>query len=206
MSYNWSVPEKRKEFEPVPAGNYPARCYSIVDLGSQETNFDGIKALKRQVRVFWELPTKKKVFKEGEEAKPCVVSSRYTLSFNAKSNLRHVIESWIGRKLTDKEVYDGSWKLPDLLGLPCLVTVGNEEGKDGNTYARVMAVAPMVEGMQCPPQVNATKWFFMGHKAPFTVDAEAFATLSPFIKDTIVKSPEYQSVDGGLEEFLDAVA
>ena len=46
------------EYEKCPPCNAPSRIYMVIDIGTQETEFEGVKHMRRQVRINWELPTK----------------------------------------------------------------------------------------------------------------------------------------------------
>ena len=44
-------------YEPIPSGSYPARCYSMIHLGTIEENILGTVKKLNKVRITWELPT-----------------------------------------------------------------------------------------------------------------------------------------------------
>ena len=50
----------------IPAGTYQARCFRIVDIGTQHTQYEGEEQIRRQLVMSWELPTK--IIEEGEWA------------------------------------------------------------------------------------------------------------------------------------------
>ena len=43
-----------KDFEQAPAGSHVARCIKIIDLGTQESEYQGVKTIKNQILVSWE--------------------------------------------------------------------------------------------------------------------------------------------------------
>jgi len=51
-------------YEPVEAGTYAARCYSMVYMGTIDEKFQGQEKTQKKVRLTFELPTELKVFKE----------------------------------------------------------------------------------------------------------------------------------------------
>jgi len=75
-------------FEPIEAGSYPARCYSMIHIGTIKENFQGDEKTMNKVRITWELPTELKVFKEENGEQPHVVSKEFTLSLHEKATLR----------------------------------------------------------------------------------------------------------------------
>lgn len=194
-NYQWEAPVSDSKVYPiVAAGNYVGRLYSIVDLGTQHFEYDTGPKDERKMEFTFELPTETTVFKEGEEPKPFVVSARYTLSFHEKANLTKLLKSWQGKSPTGDELRSGSWKLPDLLGLPALVSViHSEPNSKGKVYANISSVTPLVKGMECPAQVNPTVWFFLGYQGRAEdLDNKTYDELRPFVKEMIAKSPEFQ--------------
>ena len=61
-----------KTFAPVEAGNYVARCYSMVHIGTISDEYKGEKKEASKVRLTFELPTETKVFKEENGEQPYV--------------------------------------------------------------------------------------------------------------------------------------
>jgi hypothetical protein len=53
-----------KPRELIPAGNYVARCYQMIHIGSVTENIMGEEKQLNKVRIGWELPTELRVFKE----------------------------------------------------------------------------------------------------------------------------------------------
>ena len=83
--------------EPIPAGNYIARCYQMIEIGTVKETILGKDRISPKVRIGWELPTELKVFKEENGEQPCVISKEYTLSMAEKANLRIALKSWRGK-------------------------------------------------------------------------------------------------------------
>ena len=77
-----------KSFSPVDAGNYVARCYSMIQIGTIPEEYKGEKKEANKVRLTFELPTETKVFKEENGEQPYVVSKEFTLSLHEKASLR----------------------------------------------------------------------------------------------------------------------
>jgi len=57
-------------YEPVPAGTYIARCFSMVHIGTVMETFQGESKLQNKVRLTWELPLELKVFNEERGEQP----------------------------------------------------------------------------------------------------------------------------------------
>lgn len=146
-----------------PAGSHVARCISVIDLGTQDTPFGE----SHKVRITWELPEEKAVFKEEKGEQPFVLSKDYTLSLYEKANLRHDLESWRGRAFTEQELR--GFDISKLLGAPCLLSVIHKTSDKGKTYANISSVSAMPKGMQCPEQYNPTVEYSieMGHNSRY---------------------------------------
>ena len=43
------------DFKQVPAGLHLARCYRIIDIGTQRSEYDGVEKKQRKISLFWEL-------------------------------------------------------------------------------------------------------------------------------------------------------
>lgn len=176
------------DFEPVPAGTYPARCYSMVHIGTIVEQFKGESKTINKVRLSWELPTELKVFKEENGEQPMVISKDYTLSMHEKSNLRKDLESWRGKGFTEEEseVFD----ITNLLGVECQISIIHKKTKAGKTYANISAISTLMKGTSCPEQVNKT--FEFNYNQPFMQDE--FDSLPDWLKDKMKTSQEYKAI------------
>jgi hypothetical protein len=172
-------------FEPIPAGSYAARCYSMIHIGTNEETILGTVKRLNKVRITWELPTETKVFKEKNGEQPYVLSKEFTLSMHEKANLRKFLQSWRGKTFTEKEAE--SFDISVLLGKPCLISVNHKQAKNGNTYAEIAGVNLLPKGMECPPQINESQELTYSN-----FNQSLFDSLPDFLKDKITTSDEYK--------------
>jgi len=175
-------------FEPITAGSYAARCYSMVHIGTVTGTFEGQEKVQNKVRVTWELPTELKVFKEENGEQPMIISKEFTLSMHEKSSLRKFLESWRGKGFTEAEAK--SFDITQLLGKPCLVSILHKV-KDGKTYAELSSVSTLPKGMVCPEQINPN---FEFNYDPF--DQEKFLSLPEWLRKKMEVTPEYKKAIG----------
>jgi hypothetical protein len=173
-------------YEPVPAGNYVARCYSMVHMGTVMEEIMGEKKLMNKVRLTWELPTETKVFKEENGEQPFVLSKDFTLSMHEKSSMRKWLEAWRGKTFTQGE--SEGFDITKLVGAPCMLNVIHVT-KGEKTYANISNVSSMPKGLVCPPQITPSFVFSV-----LEFDQAKFDVLPDFIKDKIKTSKEYQSL------------
>ncbi len=134
-----------------PAGTHVARCFSVIDIGTQSDDFGE----RHKIRVTWELPDELAVFSEDKGEQPFVISKDYTLSLYEKANLRHDLEGWRGKQFTADELK--GFDIFTLIGVPCLLTVIHKASKNGDkTYANVNGISRLAKGMNCLEQINPT--------------------------------------------------
>jgi hypothetical protein len=178
-----------KPRELIPAGNYMARCYQMLELGTTTETIEGKTVRLKKIRIGWELPTELKVFKEGEEAKPYSISEEYTLSMNEKATLRKMLASWRGKDFTEEEAR--KFAVTKLLGVPCQLNIIHKPSKKdpSRVYEKIATVSPLMKGVQCPEQVNKTTVLSYSD-----FDHSLFESLPDFIKDKIKSSEEYKAM------------
>lgn len=176
--------------EPVPAGSYPARLYSIIHIGSVKTETMGKTKEVDKVRLTFELPTKKEVFNEEKGEQPYSVSTEFTLSMYESAYLRKFIEGWVGKKLTEEEAINTD--IEEYIGKEGLVNIVHSE-KNGNVYANIASISALPDGMICPKQINPS--FILNYNDKW--DLEVFEKLPNFLKEKMSKTPEYEMATRG---------
>lgn len=168
-----------------PVGNHVARLINIVYLGTQHSPQYGDTF---KLRLTWELPNEKAVFKENEGEKPFVVSKETSLSMGTKSALRPIVEGMLGCALQDEEAYN--FDIDELLGKDCMLYVTIEENDKGK-FAKINTATPLPKGMVCPPPVNNIKVLSFEKW-----DDDFFNKLPEFIRTKITQSKEYKQMKG----------
>jgi hypothetical protein len=173
--------------EPIAAGAYAARCYSIIDLGTREETIQGNTKVLRKIRITFELPTERRVFNEEKGEQPCVISKEFSLTLNEKSNLRLFLRSWRGKDFTEEEAKD--FDVAKLIGAPCLLNIIHVAGKanPSKMYDEISSVSPLPKGMTCPPQENPSFEFSLDGG----FNQELFDLLPNFLKEKVASSFEY---------------
>lgn len=165
----------------IPAGTHVARCYGIIDLGTQYSEKFGNSS--RKVQIQWELSSELM-----DDGRPLAISKKYTLSLNEKANLRKDLESWLGRGITEQEEKNG-FALGSMLGAPCLLSVIHAES-GGKTYANIAGVMSIPKGTQVPPQSNP----MVSYDVENGKDA-VFEKLPEWIRTMIEQSKEFKDGD-----------
>lgn len=170
-----------KEFKPVPEGNHMARCYRVIDLGTQDVEFQGEPKLMHKVLIAWELSGEADdgTPLQTDSGEPFTVSKQYTLSLSKKANLRADLESWRGKAFTDDELK--GFDISQLLGAYCMVTVKHDK-KNDKTYTNVASVA------RWPAALKNAKFPAKYANQVFDVDnpdMEMFETFPDWLKEKI---------------------
>ena len=81
-------------YTPPPAGMHIARCYRLIDLGTQPKSFQGKPTGEaRKIMASWELLGEDRM----DDGKPFTMSKSWFLSMHEKATLRKDLESWRGR-------------------------------------------------------------------------------------------------------------
>lgn len=169
-------------FPQAPTGTHMARCFRLIDLGTQHGEYQGEPTVRNQVLVSWELPNELM-----EDGRPFSVSQFYTNSLGEKAKLRGHLEAWRGKQFTKDELE--GFDLMNLLGKGCMVTVTLSE----KNKAVVSGVAGLPKGIQVPPQMNTSNSFWIDEW-----DDAAFAEIPKGIQEIIKKSDEYnERIIGG---------
>lgn len=180
------------EFTPVPPGLHLARCYRIVDLGTQTSEYMGETKQQRKIMLGWELHGKDD---EGNDlvtsnGAPLAIFKNYTLSWNDKANLRIDLQGWRNKPFTEEEMR--RFDLSTILGAWCMLNVVYRQGKTGKMYSNVGSISPVppiVKQTGFPPAVNVNQIFRLAEP-----DYELFDTFGKGLKEKIQASPEWQAL------------
>lgn len=138
--------DNNTDFEIAPEGSTACRAIRVVDLGTQETSWQGEVKMRRQVCITWE------VAETMEDGRPFIVQEIYTASIGDKANLGILLNTWRGRGFTDEE--KAGFELSNILGAPGLMSIEHKTTKSGKEKARVGSIIPLPKGMEAPEQVN----------------------------------------------------
>ena len=178
-------------FKPVPPGMHLARCYRVVDLGTQESTFQGTTKTQHKCMIQFEVHSEDE---DGNPLKtdknePMSISKTYTVSLGENSAMRRDLAAWRGRDFTKEELR--GFELKNILGAWGMISVVQTEGNNGKTYtniAAVMPVPPNIKKMGLPEAHNEAQMFSISNP-----DMELFESFSQFLQDKISASPEWQA-------------
>ncbi|MGX7703821.1 phage replication initiation protein, NGO0469 family [Methylobacterium sp. Gmos1] len=166
-----------------PAGPQPAILYSLIDLGTQEGNYQGRITRKRKINMRFELHGEDCQMDDG---RPMSQGMTFTLSSHPKGALRPFMEAWRSKSFTDEEFE--AFDLRKMLGVPCILTLV----QDGD-YMAINGISKLIAGMAPPVQKNPSIYLSL---EPGEFQPHLFDGLSEKMKETIRKSPEYAALTG----------
>ena len=175
----------------APAGMHLARCYRIIDIGTQKEQYrNGETTFYHKIIIHFEIHGEDDAGKPlvTERGEPISISKKYTLSLSEKANLRRDLTTWRGKEFTKEE--EKGFALKNLLGVWAMLSVIKEEGNDGKEYTKIASVNSVPKAMKAnlPDGHNEPKIYSITEH-----DEEFFQTFSKWIKGKIMESPEYQS-------------
>lgn len=176
--------------ELIPAGNYIARCYQMIEIGTVDELILGEKKTLKKVRIGWELPEETRVFNEEKGEQPFVISQEFTLSMNEKANLRKTLASWRGKDFTEEEAK--SFDVSKLVGVPCMLNIIHKPSRadQSKIYEQIGSVSPLPKSIKCPDQVNRT--ILLSYD---DFDYNLFNSLPDFIKQKMKSSVEFGKME-----------
>lgn len=180
-------------FKRVPAGAHIARCFSVIDCGTQTTNGQYGVTTNRKIRLAWE------IFGEDENndplvieydgvTRPMTINKTYTLSLGEKASLRKDLSAWRGRDFTEEELK--GFDLKSIIGAYCMINVTVTES-GGKTYSNVAGISPLHKSMAKPLPEHDNQIFDLD--AP---DMELFKSFHEKLQDYIKQSPEWSMAVG----------
>lgn len=177
------IVKQTSSYTPPPAGTFIARCYRLIDLGTQGIEYQGEVKHSHRIMIGWELP--ECLMESGQ---PFTASRQFTASLHKKSNLTAFLVSWRGRQFTDTEL--AGFDLRNIVGAGCLLTITHEE-RQGNTYAKVVSCIAPPKGTTIPPLINPKDILELDHER---FDQAIYDRLHDHLKERIRMSPEYQAL------------
>ena len=178
------------DFTPVPAGQYVARCISLIDLGTQDGEYAGEKFTSEKIMVFWELLETTggdKVFMDDAGTKPYTVLKEYTHSYGENSNLYGDLSTWFGEKFTDAEDFN----ISDLLGEYCQIQIMHKKNTKGYVRAIVNGVFTYA-GKTKPEGINELQAFDISEP-----DMDVLDKQLQFVQDKVKMSHEWKQRSSG---------
>ena len=178
-------------FKRVPPGAYIAKCFSLIDLGTQLTSGQYGEKMQHKIRLGWEIFGEDEagvpltIDIDGKEM-PMTISKTYTVSLHEKASLRKELQAWRGREFTEQEA--AGFDISKLLGAYCMVNVTTSE-TNGKTYSNVAGVTPLPGALKNAKPPGVHKLLMFDLDAP---DMDVFSAFHEKLQEAIKSSPEWK--------------
>lgn len=156
-------------------GMVNAKCYAVIDKGSQENERKGVKKMQRQIQLSFETD---QMWEFGDRGTlPLTIHKNYSFFITDNSNLQKDLTSRLGKPQTSK------FNVFDLVGMTAELMVLHNVSKKGKTYPKIVAVKPWKKD-----------WDLINPIVMFTLDAfneDEFLKIPERLRADIQTSPEY---------------
>jgi len=183
------------DFKRVPQGVFVARCFQLIDMGTQTQIGQFGAKTAHKISVGWE------IFGEDDNGEPLTVNvdgknmpltikKSYTMSLHEKANLRKDLEAWRGRAFSEEEAK--GFDISKLLGAYCMVNVTTSEN-GGKTYSNVAGLTPLPSALKANKPAGVHEFFVFDLDKP---DMKVFNSFHEKLQMAIKKSPEWMRISG----------
>lgn len=179
--------EQDSKYAPCPEGSFAAACVDVIDLGEKVEQFEGNpEKLVRKVALVY------RTAEVNDSGEPCDVSKEFTLSMHERAGLRKHLEAWRGKPYSEDAIQQGV-PLHKLVGQPAFLGIGHKTSKKGRTYAVIMSVMKVPNGMTIPPAKDYTRPdFWEERKAEYAKGASEYRSS--------INAPRAKADDGFADE------
>ncbi len=165
----------------MTTGNHRAILATIIDYGTQESEWEGVKKIKREVRLGFVFPDDMFEFDPEVGEEPRQKSVFATLSAHPKSKIYNILTSITGKGLAEEI------ELSDYLGLNCLINFKHEKNSKDVVIDKMVSFSPLMPGQK--KVAVETKFFDLDN-----FDVGVFESLSDKEKAIIKRSPEFEAL------------
>lgn len=145
----------------------------------------------RKVRLVWEIAGETVTIDNKEM--PRQIFKDFTASFDDRSNLRKMLQSWRGKPFTPEELKN--FDLPNLLGACCLLQLIHKTSERNNVYVAVENIMALPKGT-AKPQASKTACFDLDDPKNYGV----FETLPRYTQEAIAQAEGFEQTGLTLPE------
>ena len=190
---SFSTKEKNVNLQLVPQGPQPAIIYGIVNIGTQDGEYQGKPTVSNKLKLIVEFPFHKQLYyKEDTVPTPstliidCAFSVSKAKKTGKKTKLLEIIESIFG-PLQESQYL--SFDFTQLLGLNVFANVVHYTKLDGNIGAKIASFGPFNPQFVDPSQMIRTNDQLL-YSIQMGYDNINFASLPFYLRNAIKESRE----------------
>ena len=189
-----------KDWPKAPEGQHVARLVGIIDVGTQDSIFNG--EVKKKPRIYLQF----EVYAEDENGKalgdefgnPFLIGQEFTASMSNKGKLLPFVNTWRGKPLAAE---DFPFDFSRMLGKTGLMTVVHNHDKEDEKkiYANISSIVPVPAKMRDGiPEGVAENFFFDLDNADWKAMLKIYDNkLWDAMREKIAKCPEYKARASG---------
>lgn len=183
--------DKGGQFTPHEEGQFAARCADVINLGTRIEQFPG-----QDPRIVDKAAL---VFVTDSPAETKEISVEFSVSMNAKANLRRFLESWRGKSYTEEQAKAGV-PIHKLVGVGALISVEHHTSRAGRTYGKIASISPLPKSVPAPDASGYKRpEFWAERKKQYADECAKWAAQQGHAKDE-PPFDESQAIDDDLSE------
>lgn len=178
-----------EDFQPIPAGQYVAKCVGMVDIGTQTvTSKQFGTSQKRQIILSFEIVSDiAGNTVRREDGQHFSINQTFTWSLHQNAALRAFLDSWRGRPFTDAEAQ--GFDIAKLKGQGALLQIVHNPSGD-RTYANIGSI------MSWAKPVQGENEEFLFSIADAGDIQNVFPKLPQWMQEKIRQAPEWAQAGG----------
>lgn len=190
---SYASKEKNPNLELVPQGMHPAIIYGIVNIGTQDGEYQGRKTASNKLKITFEIPGHRQLYwKDDTVPSPSamIMDFNYSVSKNEKtgkkSKLLLLIESLYGPLQKSQYL---SFDISQLAGLKVFINIVHYIKMNGETGAKVDSVSQFNSAYVDPNTIVLTNNILV-YSVQMGFENISFASLPYFYRSLIKESHE----------------
>jgi len=189
----------------VPDGTQFAHIVGITNVGHQKKTYQGAEKKSLRIMITFELSAKREIQKGDEKIEvPFMFSQEYAFSYFSNSGLKKMIESLLGRTLSDDECQgENAFDIEKILMSPCMIDIqtktkfSEKHNKEftNQSVVQVMSIPEALAKSALPP-VNKGFVFNIFDYGNLKVlfDCDKWKNLNKYLKAIVQRSDEFLSL------------
>ena len=190
---SYPTKEKNDNLQLVPPGMHAAIIYGVINVGTQDGEYQGKATANNKLKVVFEIPGHRQLYwKEDTVPTPSamIMDFNYSVSKNKKSGkkskLLELIETLYGPIQESQYL---TFDISQLAGLKVFVTIGHYTKMDGTTGAKIVSVSPLNPQFIDPNTLVLTNKILI-YSVQMGYENMSFASLPYFYRNLIKESHE----------------
>lgn len=170
----------------APSGTWQAVIFSVIDLGTQKEEYQGVKKEAHKIRIWFEFA--------DDYDKIHTIYKELSLSFNSKSKLRQFVDgmNWGTTPMTDEQAK--TFNVYTLLWKEATINVVHLKSKStDNPYSDIASLSPRIKKIALHERKAKNTYL---HLSEQFFNQDVFDSQPQFVREKIEQSPEAKKLFG----------